>query len=108
MIKLGDLIKQRKEIGLAPDNIGVDFFGKVNEIRKVIYKDVDIKKFKKEGPNGNYLIDTVFYEIYYEPFLDNISDEQLDFLVDSKKLTGKVEFCFLSKDLENAMGAELL
>lgn len=67
MIKIGDLVKQERNI----DNINVEFYGKVSKIEKIKSKLVD--------ENGLY--SSELFEITYEPNLDNLDENEIEYLI---------------------------
>ena len=96
MIKIGDLVKQQRNI----DNINVEFYGKVSKIEKIKSKLVD----------ENGLSSSELFEITYEPNLDNLDSDEIEYLIRYQKTPfGKKMKCvLLSNDLENLIGADII
>ena len=96
MIKIGDLVKQERNI----DNINVEFYGKVSKIEKIKSKLVDEKG----------LYSSELFEITYEPNLDNLDENEIEYLIRYQKTPfgKKMKFVFLSNDLENLIGADII
>jgi len=96
MIKIGDLIKQSRNI----EDVNIEFYGKVNKIEKI--------KSKSIGIDG--LSNSDLFEITYEPNLDDLDENEIDYLVKFQKTPPgkKMKFVFFSKDLENLIGADIV
>jgi hypothetical protein len=96
MIKIGTLIKQTRNI----DDITVDIFGTVSNIEKIKSKKID----------SNELIESELYEITFEPNWRDADDDTIQYLIRMKNspIGKNMKFYFLSNDLKNAIGAEII
>jgi hypothetical protein len=96
MIKIGDLIKQSRNI----DHINIEFYGNVSKIEKIKPKSVGI-----EG-----LLNSELFEITYEPNLSDLDENEIEYLIRYQKTPfgKKMKFVFFSNDLENLIGAEII
>jgi hypothetical protein len=96
MIKIGDLIKQSRNI----DGINIELYGNINKIEKI--------KSKSVGIDG--LLDSELFEITYDPNLDDVDENVIEYLTRYQKTPfgKKMKFIFFSHDLENLIGAEII
>ena len=97
MIKIGTLIKQSRSI----DDITVDIFGNVSNIEKIKSKKIDSNGLEEESE---------LYEITFEPNFNDVDDDTIQYLIRMKNspIGKNMKFYFLSNDLENAIGAEII
>lgn len=96
MIKIGDLIKQTRNI----DDINVEFYGNISKIEKV--------KSKSVGIDG--LLSSELFEITYTPNLSDLDENEIEYLIryQNTPFGKKMKFVFFSHDLEDLIGAEII
>ena len=97
MIKIGTFVKQSRSI----DDITVDIFGNVSNIEKIKSKKIDSNGLEEESE---------LYEITFEPNFSDVDDDTIQYLIRMKNspIGKNMKFYFLSNDLENAIGAEII